>query len=322
MSLVFEALRREERPAPGPVTPGGSVLTTGPRRGRWWAAGGVLLLFLLLAGGFHWSRQSDDARVPPRSGQVQQQPSPAERAPTAETATALRTPAPGAGNTAPAGIEPATLTHVLSSAAPAQRLVVSSSRPRGVETAISQVTTGAPAVPSEPSAEAIPEPSAAATRVPSAAAEAPPGSRAPAAAVGEVAEAEQRPVERSEQGVPRVDGARLLALFNGAMARGDQTQAAELLDSARARLGDDHLLVARMEGYYCLRADCASRARRAYERVLLRLPDDREAGYNLALLELQAGQLKAAQERVGRLLQVYPGDGALRELQQVIRSRR
>lgn len=106
------------------------------------------------------------------------------------------------------------------------------------------------------------------------------------------------------------------------MARADRPQAAALLAQAQAQLGAEHLLVARMEGYYCMRADCESRARQAYERVLYRLPDDREAGYNLALLELQAGQLEAASTRLRRLQQVYPGDAALRELQQVIRSRR
>lgn len=130
-----------------------------------------------------------------------------------------------------------------------------------------------------------------------------------------------RDASRPEAPSP-VSPAVLLSAFNGAMADGQRERARALLHQARLALGDEHLLVARMEGYYCMRADCVERARRAYTAILSRLPHDREAGYNLALIDWQAARTGAARERIRGLLVHYPSDEALRALQRLVEGRR
>ena len=107
----------------------------------------------------------------------------------------------------------------------------------------------------------------------------------------------------------------LLMAFNAALGAGQLSQAEEILERARLALGSRHLIVARMQGYYCMRADCPEQARQAYSTILSRLPRDREAGYNLAVLDWQAGRRDAAHRRVRTLLSQHPGDEALRALQ-------
>lgn len=122
----------------------------------------------------------------------------------------------------------------------------------------------------------------------------------------------------SPEPAPDVNPRYLLASFNGAMASGQTEQAEQLLADARHTLGTEHLMVLRMTGYYCLQNACDNRARQAYLTILSRLPEDKEAGYNLAVLDGRNGQLERAHERVNRLLQHYPGDSALRSLQNTL----
>ena len=317
MSLVFEALRRDERSVPGPGTRSGSVLSAPARRGRWLLAA----VLVLLAGASLWIwRGHEIADRAPTSTR----PQPVE--PVAAEAPLLPPAVEPPETAAPREAQGQTTLSTFSLAAeqPAQGMEIRIIRPveRPRPQAAPATTAEAPRAGGAPDAQQSTSPLASAASIPQPREEAPGARQDEVPPVATATERTDSVPEQAKEQTPRIDGARLLALFNAAMARADRQQAAELLAQAQAQLGAEHLLVARMEGYYCMRSDCESRARQAYERVLYRLPDDREAGYNLALLDLQSGQLEAASTRLRRLRQVYPGDAALRELQQVIRSRR
>lgn len=115
--------------------------------------------------------------------------------------------------------------------------------------------------------------------------------------------------------------AELFMAFNGAMAASQWQEAEAVIERARQALGESHLIVARMQGYYCMQADCPEQARQAYSTILARLPRDREAGYNLAVLDWQAGRQAEALRRVRSMLSQHPEDDALRALQRQMGAR-
>lgn len=130
------------------------------------------------------------------------------------------------------------------------------------------------------------------------------------------------PLSSIPSAAERVDQRQLLHRFNAAMSSEQTEQAAEILEDARKTLGPEHLMVLRMAGYYCVQQNCSDQARQAYQAILALLPGDKEAGYNLAVIEGRNGQLSQAHERVRQLLQNHPDDKALRSLQQTLHQER
>lgn len=110
-----------------------------------------------------------------------------------------------------------------------------------------------------------------------------------------------------------VDAADALTRVNGMVARGEFDQAAALLDELNDR-GLNPLAYAKMLGYLSLRAGRFQEARRAYEEVLARLPDDREAGLNIAIVDLSTGLAGEAEQRLRRLVELRPDDDRARAL--------
>lgn len=310
MSLVFEALRRDDSAPPRPAAPAGSVLAGQPAVTKaGWVIGSGLLLALIGGAALQELPFGDRGR------QVSAVTLNQAQAPSPHTGQGS---APGSETALPSEAEPAVVQVAeLASAAAAvvpnsaavvldaRHVEVQVTRPtaaRVAAQAASPVTLAAPVVT---------------TQVPSV-------SQAPAASKGALVVSQTAAAEQgaaAEPGSAPPSAAQLLSRFNEAIASDDSGKAEQILSQARDQLGAEHLLVARMEGYYCMRQNCAERARQAYGRVLQRLPQDHEAGYNLALLEVQAGRLTQARERIRTLLQVYPGDQALRDLQQAIRGR-
>lgn len=149
---------------------------------------------------------------------------------------------------------------------------------------------------------------------------APQGNAAPSNVI--LAAPEEKPVTVEVSVSAVADPASLFAAFNAALAAGQLPQANTIIDEARLALGDSHLMVARMEGYYCMIAQCPQQARQAYSTILSRLPQDREAGYNLAVLDWQSGHQVEARKRVRTLLAQHPGDEELRALQRLMGAHR
>ncbi|MCQ4241638.1 tetratricopeptide repeat protein [Stutzerimonas stutzeri] len=133
---------------------------------------------------------------------------------------------------------------------------------------------------------------------------------------------EEKPVTVDVSLSAVADPATLFVAFNAALAADQLPQAHAVIGEARLALGDSHLMVARMEGYYCMIAQCLQQARQAYATILTRLPQDREAGYNLAVLDWKAGHQAEARKRVRTLLAQHPGDEQLRALQRLMGASR
>lgn len=90
-------------------------------------------------------------------------------------------------------------------------------------------------------------------------------------------------------------------------------------DAMQAALGPEHVLTLRVQGYLALRQNELDSARQSYRKLLERLPDDREGGLNLALIDWRSGDKEAARKRVGMLLDKFPQDGEIKALAQNIR---
>lgn len=290
MSLVFDALRQQATPATQSPTAAGSVLADN-RHGRWPKLMAVAFCSLAVAGAvLGLQRFAPDPSI----------------APAAATAS-VDTAAPMT-QTAPT-VQP-TLT------APPE-----TARSATVEVPLPIVQAKPMALRQQP-AEPIRNP----------ASEPPPGVQihstirqtatpAPpdAAATGTLNMQQVSLVDATAQ--PVVSPARLLADFNAAMSGNRLSQAGRILEQSRATLGESHLLVARMEGYYGLQTGDSEQARRAYSDILARLPSDREAGYNLVILDWKSGAREQARERLANMLLLAPDDQRLHDLQALMEGK-
>ena len=108
------------------------------------------------------------------------------------------------------------------------------------------------------------------------------------------------------QVTPEVTGTvrEVLAVDTQAVKRGDIL--ARLDDSdAKLNLSQAEAELARAErrvqGYLALRQNELDKARSSYQRLLDRLPDDREGGLNLALIDWRSGDKDAARKRLSAL---------------------
>lgn len=311
MSLVFDALRRA---APGDVqepTRAGSV-TVATR--RWRPLGGITLglLCMALVLSALWLRQTDVPQgAATVAGEVQEP---------AAVPIPLPLPLPHKAEiVVPTGsavprLQAADSQPVSAAASAGEREPPRNTRPAGTSAATVATRQPVPATP-------------AATREGEAATGRDTPSRQPSPVAVAVAAA-QPPAEASagtqpaNGTVPPMSAEALLAAFGEAMRNGQLAQADTYLEHARQMLGHQHLLVVRMEGYYCMQADCAERARQAYLSILARLPQDREAGYNLTILDWRAGKLEAARVRARSLLAQYPADQELNALLRVVEGQR
>lgn len=315
MSLVFEALRRHDGTTATAQPAMGSVLTAGNslHRRRRWSTVIWLLVSLCLGGGYVLLTPYLSAIVfpltrlvtsfEPEAGQpaslITDQPVSTNAAreidtPTlvaANTATerVIETPTPVAANTV---TEREIDTPTPVAANTVTERVIETPTPVATNTVTErEIDTSTPVAANTVTERVIETP----------APEAPP-------------ELQQPPANR--------DPRQLLASFNRAMSQSQSDEAIRLLADARQTLGRDHMMVLRMQGYYCLQNGCDEQARDAYSTIIARLPEDREAGYNLAVLEWRNGQQTQAKDRVRQLLQYYPGDRALRTLQRTLQERR
>lgn len=99
--------------------------------------------------------------------------------------------------------------------------------------------------------------------------------------------------------------------FQSRVASQDFAGARELTVRASQLLGEDTLSVLRMRAFLALQEGQTAEAGRLYRNVLERVPDDREASLNLAILEWQRGDAEAARARLLRLRTAHPGDAEI-----------
>ena len=308
MSLIYDALRSlpaAEKPVPvrGSVTDGRLPLVRRMRRMA--GVGGALVVVMMAGLMFLLGRQADGPAAELRPAAVQQP----------EVALV-----PGAMQSAAQG-----------RAADAVATVAGSRREWALVEPLRPVAVESPApapqalVPLQPAPVAGDRPARAAAMSPdqpAAAAASPAAPRlvtrpqaAPAPRVVPTSEAADKAVVE----LSVIDVGDSLRRFNGMVGRGEFDAAAKLLDELRAR-GLNRLALARMSAYLALRAERLDDARRDYEQVLALLPSDREAGLNLAIIDVRQGFSVQAEQRLRTLAELHPDDVQVRAMLGRIRA--
>ena len=283
MSLVFEALRRHDDTA-SPLQSTGSVLTKGAslRKSRLVSTLYWVLTGVLLGASYVVLHPYASEFIQAHS----EQPSPADLSPTPEQKNQVTASVAALKTESPLIVEPLDIPE-----APTVKTVVLPSVKRPIE----KPTASQPKKIAQTQVSNVTKP---------------------------VPQAQKQLVNSNQAIAEQVDQRQLLNRFNTAMSGGQTEQAAQLLEGARKKLGAEHLMVLRLQGYFCMQNNCNEQAQQAYQTLLAQLPNDKEAGYNLAVLEGRSGQLAQALVRVNQLLQHHPDDNALRALQQTLYQER
>lgn len=100
--------------------------------------------------------------------------------------------------------------------------------------------------------------------------------------------------------------ARTVADIESAMSIGDLPAARRALAQLDAQLPGESLTLLRMQAWVSHADNDAANAERLYRRIVERVPDDINAGVNIALLDARRGDLDDARQRLTRLSGRYP----------------
>ena len=98
------------------------------------------------------------------------------------------------------------------------------------------------------------------------------------------------------------------------------TEAQQSADRISTHMGATHVMSLRAQGYLSLRRGNLVQAKTYYLQLQQALPDDREAGLNLALIDWRSGDKEAASRRVGALEEKFPSDPEVRALSHNVRT--
>ncbi len=323
MSLIFEALKKGHAPAAGPLASStqqqpvsalpeqGAPLVAAPVAAS--ALSGQILALvagMLLAGAGAWlywagkASNNNSSAVPPV--QVALAPTPA---PAPQPAVQSVTPAAAAPVPAPAPIPAPT---------PKPVAVKQAAAPVAAAPA---VKSPSPVVHNPPVPKAVPAATAAAP-----VAAAAPAASTPAPAPAPVAEVKPAPrppintkVQVSVEPNP-FDVREVFQNFLQLLQMGKLSEAQAAADKISGALGRNHVVSLRAQGYLALKKGDLPLARAQYLQLHESLPEDREAGLNLALIEWRLGDKESAAKRVGRLVERFPNDQEIQALYLNVRN--
>ena len=108
---------------------------------------------------------------------------------------------------------------------------------------------------------------------------------------------------------------RLVRQVEQAMANGgDRHRIESMLDELAHIKGPEQPFVVKLRACWLFRQGDYDSAAKEFEKVLSADPQDREAGINVALIEVHQGQTAKAVKRLKRLLDVYPDDARIADL--------
>lgn len=97
-----------------------------------------------------------------------------------------------------------------------------------------------------------------------------------------------------------------VATLESAMANGDLPTARQALAQLDALLPSESLTLLRMQAWVAHAGNDTGGAEKLYRRIVERVPDDVNAGVNIALLDARRGELDDAHQRLTRLSGRYP----------------
>ncbi|MFJ1007949.1 tetratricopeptide repeat protein, partial [Bordetella bronchiseptica] len=106
--------------------------------------------------------------------------------------------------------------------------------------------------------------------------------------------------------------------FDRAAAAGDLGTARRQLDSLRAALPGESLTLLRRQAWLHMYGGNDRAAAESYRALLARLPNDENAGLNLAIIEARQGRVADARALLERLRQQHPDSRGVRALQEQI----
>jgi hypothetical protein len=106
----------------------------------------------------------------------------------------------------------------------------------------------------------------------------------------------------------------LIEATQAAIGRMDAEATRGLLDRLGRLEGPDCPYVLNLTAYWCLKQKDYPAAGRLLQQVLDQRPDDLEAGYNLALVEIHTQRPAEAYQRLARLREIHPDSAAVNEL--------
>jgi len=95
-------------------------------------------------------------------------------------------------------------------------------------------------------------------------------------------------------------------LFSSEMSAGNYEQARSHLGKLQSKLPAQSITLLRMQAWYAVDTSDDDSARGLFLRILDRVPDDQNAGVNVALIDWRAKRYSAALARIDRLHQLYP----------------
>ena len=95
-------------------------------------------------------------------------------------------------------------------------------------------------------------------------------------------------------------------LFSSEMSSGNYEQAYSHLSKLQSKLPAQSITLLRMQAWYAVDTSDDNTARGLFLRILDRVPDDQNAGVNIALIDWRAKNFSAALARIDRLHQRYP----------------
>ena len=95
---------------------------------------------------------------------------------------------------------------------------------------------------------------------------------------------------------------------------GQLPEAQVAADRITAAMGRSHVMSLRAQGYLALKKNDLGQAKSQYLQLHQLLPEDREAGLNLALIDWRQGEKEAAAKRVAHLLEKFPNDPEIQAL--------
>ncbi len=129
-------------------------------------------------------------------------------------------------------------------------------------------------------------------------------------------------VGKQPEAVTDANVPRWVASFRDAMAQGDHAKAKTALGSLEAGLSPQSLTLLRMQAWYAVDSGNDSTARGIYTSVLQRLPDDINAGVNVALIDWRAGQHAGALQRINAMYTQHPDSDLVKRNWQVMHQQR
>jgi hypothetical protein len=95
-------------------------------------------------------------------------------------------------------------------------------------------------------------------------------------------------------------------VFSNEMSAGNYEQARSHLSKLQSKLPAQSITLLRMQAWYSVDTSDDATAREYFLRILDRVPDDQNAGVNVALIDWRAKRTSAALARIDRLHQLYP----------------